>query len=190
MTLALFDPAVVELGAEADRDTWTSPAEIVGALLRFTGGEPVDLDPCSNERSIVPARVRWTRADATTADPIRVWVGTVYVNWPFSTPEPWARACAEEAARCRWIVGCGICDPSVGWWRHVWRAAAICFPDHRVQFGCPPGARESSNSHPIALPLWLPPARDWHHNGRERAADLDAFEAAFSPLGKVVRLCA
>ncbi len=154
---------VPDVGAEPDRDTWTSPLEIVGPLGRFAhvcgNGPAVDLDPCSNERSIVQCRRRFTREDAPTADPIRPWGGTAYVNWPWSSPEPWVRACYEEsqAGHCPWIVGCGIADPSVGWFAHVWRADLVCWPDHRVMFDAPPGAKASSNSHPIMLPLWIDP---------------------------------
>lgn len=184
MTIPLFTADVVDLGAEPDRDTWTSPPEVVGALMRFTNGEPVDLDPCSNDRSIVPAKTRWTRDDAPTADPIRPWLGTVYCNWPFSTPEPWSRACEEEATHggALWVIGCGICDTSTKWFQHCWRAVAICFPDHRIQYGRPPGADESSNDKPSMLPLWCSRSHPL------RAEWLLKFQDAFSSLGKVVLL--
>lgn len=184
MTLALFDSNDIVLSSEAERDAWCSPPPLRDALLRFTGGEPVDLDPCTNDRSIIPAKMKWTRADAPTALPIRPWLGTVWCNWPWSNPAPWTQACREEARHggALWVVGCGIADPSVGWFADVWQADAVCFPGHRVQFIPPPGADASSNSHPIALPFWCskshPHRRDW----------LDKFERAYEPLGKVIRL--
>lgn len=187
-TLDLFAANLVELGAEPDRDAWCSPVEVRDCLLAFTGGEPVDLDPCTNSRSIIPARVGWTRADAVTAAPIRPWHGTVWCNWPFSTPEEWARACREEAelGHCTWVLGLGICDPSVRWWRHMWQADAICFPDHRLHFDPPPGAASSSNTHASAIALWLPPPRadSW----RGRSITIDRFRSAFGPLGHVERI--
>src|SRR5688572_21759556 len=118
MTLALFDASDIMLGPEPERDAWCSPPELRDALLRFTRGEPVDLDPCTNDRSIIPARTQWTRADAPTAGPIRPWcrydgsAATVWCNWPWSDPAPWANACREEAhsstGGATWVVGCGI----------------------------------------------------------------------------------
>jgi DNA N-6-adenine-methyltransferase Dam len=190
MTLALFDASDIVLGPEPERDAWCSPTELRDALMRFTGGKPVDLDPCTNDRSIIPAITRWTRTDAPTAAPIRPWrkpdgsCATVWCNWPWSKPGPWADAAVDaiRTGEARWVVGCGIADPSVQWFQRVWEAVAVCFPDHRVQFDPPPGADASSNSHPIALPLWTSRSGPW------RADLIDQFERAYQPLGKVVRL--
>lgn len=186
MTIPLFAAdRDVELGPEPDRDSWCTGPRLRDLLMRMTDGKPVDLDPATNERSIIPAVTRWTRADAPTADPIRPWFGTVWNNWPWSDPEPWTRACAEEAAagNVEWIIGCGICDPSVGWFQHCWRAAAICFPAQREQFDPPPGAAKSSNMHPIALPLWVP----WAAVAKRNMV-VAKFRTTYRDLGKVVVL--
>src|SRR5690349_17994732 len=142
MTLALFNPSDIVLGAEPERDAWCSPPELRDALMRFTDGEPMHRDPCTNDRSIIPASLKWTREMAPSAEPMRPWHGTVWCNWPWSNPSPWTKACREEArvGGALWVVGCGIADPSVGWFADVWAADAVCFPDHRVQFLPPPGA--------------------------------------------------
>jgi hypothetical protein len=182
-TLPMFaaDPGV-PLGPEPDRDTWCTRARLRDVLVRFTDGKPVHLDPCTNERSIIPALTKYTREMAPTADPIRPWFGTVWCNWPWSKPEPWVRASYEETrdGNAQWVVGCGICDPSVGWFDYVWKAAAICFPAQREDFDPPPGAKESTNMHPIALPLWLAPMDE-----DDAQHILDRFFDEYSCLGRV-----
>ncbi len=176
MTLSLFDAEHIEVDAN-DRDTWTTPREIVDALLRFR--TVWDLDPCSNPRSIVPAATRWTVADDGLS---RRWFGAVYCNPPYSDPTPWMERCASNEADL--VVGCIKCDPSVQWWnRYVWKASAICLPNHRLEFDPPPGVKPSSNNFASALPLWL-------NRDQFTMAHIirTAFERAFSPLGKVVLL--
>ncbi len=169
MTLALFDREAIDVD-DANRDSWCTPQEIVDALLRLWSGG-IDLDPCSNSRSIVPARTRWDVADDGLSKP---WFGTVYVNPGFSRGLPEAFFSRCWAPPCEAIVGCCLSDPSVAWFgRHVWRADAVCFPNHRVDFIAPPSVAASSFDRPIALPYWGPHSTE--------------FESAFSPLGKVVR---
>ncbi len=185
-TIPMFDADPSALGPEPDRDTWCTRPRLRDALLVFTRGLPVDLDPCTNERSIIPALTKWTREMAPTSDPIRPWFGTVWCNWPWSDPEPWTRAAYEETeeGRASWVIGCGICDPSVGWFAKCWDAAAICFPAQREDFDPPPGAKASSNMHPIALPLWL----SRKHTVLERRKLINRFEAAYRSLGRVQEL--
>lgn len=157
-----------------DRDAWCTPREIVDALLRMWPLGP-DLDPCTNARSIVPCRRRYTLADCL--DPAaQEWGGTVYCNPPFSDTAPWARKMSLHGGG---VVGCLLADPSVSWWKDVWTADAICFPDHRVRFIPPPGVKPSSFSRPVALPFWAPD---------DGSTSTDAFERAFGSLGKVVTL--
>jgi len=184
----MFDAADIVVD---DRDTWCSPQEIVDALLRLWPDGP-DLDPCTNERSIVPYRRRYTLADCVdVAD--QTWTGRVYCNPPFSNTGPWA---AKMALHLEGVVGCVLCDPSVSWWRDIWTADVICFPDHRVKFIGPSAfvndqmatRRSSSFDRPIALPFWLPiwrgagPEPAWYEGLR------GSFERAFGTLGKVVHL--
>jgi phage N-6-adenine-methyltransferase len=168
MTLALFDSA--DIVVDEDRDTWCTPQEIVDALLRLWPKGP-DLDPCANDRSIVPCRRRYTIADCLDPEAQEWRVNErVYCNPPFSNTGPWARKLA--AIECLEAVACVLCDPSVGWWREIWTADAVGFPDHRLRYIPPPGVKVSGNDRPSALPYW--------------GAQAHAFKAAFEPLGKVV----
>jgi len=173
VTLALFDEEHIEVD---DRDSWCTPQEIVDAVLRLWPGG-IDLDPCSNARSLVPARKRYTVAQCIEPED-QEWSGRVYCNPPFSDTGPWAKRMAAHEGG---VVGCLLCDPSVSWWKDVWTADAICFPDHRIKFSPPPGVVEAamqtrrswSFDRPIALPYW--------------GVRPDLFRSAFSPLGRVIR---
>lgn len=90
------------LFSSEDESTCTPP--IVFEWLSFLGR--LALDPCSNERSIVPAAIslRLPESDGLTAD----WLelvraaggGWVFVNPPFGAHLPaWVAKCAAEAAR-------------------------------------------------------------------------------------------
>ena len=161
-----------------DRDSWCTPQSIVDALLRFWPDGP-DLDPCANERSIVPCHRRFTIADCIEPQHQEWESFRVYCNPPFSNTAPWAKKLSEHNGAA---IACVLADPSVSWWRDIWSADAICFPDHRVKFLPPPGVKPSSFSRPIALPMW---ASATDHS---REVQLHAFEWAFGPLGKVVHL--
>ena len=175
----MFDAGVI---VSVDRNSWCSPEEIRDALLRLWPDGP-DLDPCSNERSIIPCRRRYTIEDCVDIVD-QVWRPDerVYCNPRFDDTGPWA---ARMSMHSGGVVGCVLCDPSVSWWSHIWTATAICFPDHRVKFIPPPGVKPSSFSRPIALPFWMP---DGPLGGAYEEEQRDAFDAAFSPLGKVVHL--
>lgn len=182
----LFGPEHVQFD-DVDRDGWCTPPAIVDRLMYFTGGEPVDLDPCSNERSIVPARKRLTREDSADGLPVLPWRGTVYCNWPFSRPLPWVQAAVSQTQRAQatWVVGCGVCDPStIAWSYYVWQAHAICFPERRIAFLSPPGVDSSTFDRPVALPLWA----GYDQSAAARDDIIARFKRAFSGLGKVVLL--
>ena len=164
MTIPLFDR-----DDRDDRDSWCTPPCIVDRLVRLWP-HGIGLDPCSNERAIVPARVRLDiQDDGLDFD----WSAhaPVYVNPPYSESGPWLRKLV--ASRCEGVA-CILCDPSVSWWRDVWEADAICFPSRRIQFLAPPGVAASSFNRPVALPYF----------GKRVAA----FASAFATLGKVVAL--
>lgn len=60
---------------------WCTPEPIL-EIVRETFGGTIDLDPCSNESSIVGARENWISPEK---DALRdLWSGNVYVNPPYS----------------------------------------------------------------------------------------------------------
>jgi hypothetical protein len=161
-----------EVGSESPRDTWCTPEIIVRALLRLWPNG-ADLDPCSNARSIVPARMRWELEDGVL--PLASnWASyfRVYCNCPYSSAHPWVAAMRGHGLSTGEVVGCLRSDPSVAWFADVWSADRILFPDFRVQFEPPPGVKVSGNTGPNALPYWGP--------------EPDRFAWAFRELGKVV----
>lgn len=95
-----------------DSDSWCTPRDLAADLGAF------DIDPCSNARSHIAATRALTLAngdDGLTA----VWVGTAFVNPPYSQPLPWCRRLAAHASwaallkldtTTRWfaeLVACG-----------------------------------------------------------------------------------
>lgn len=66
-----------------DSDTWCTPRSIALPLEQFFGGA-VDVDPCSNERSIIKAKKVYTWGGLT-----RRWGRTTYENPPYSCTHPW-----------------------------------------------------------------------------------------------------
>lgn len=154
------------------RDEWGSPPEIVQCIHRmWTGG--ADVDVCTNEfADCTIARTGIALPDDGLACR---WAGRIYCNPPYSEPHRWVERMAEAGrSGDAEVIGCLRCDPSVSWWRHVWTADAICFPDHRVQFVPPPGIEASQNTGSNALPYWGP--------------DVSRFKWAFRTLGKVYEL--
>lgn len=100
-------------------DAWCSPPEIADPLADFFGG-PVDVDPCSNERSIIRAHVKyfsgglvlpWERnADAPA--------GSVYQNDPYSQAGDWTTKMLREVAsgRVAELVRLSMMSTSTYWW--------------------------------------------------------------------------
>lgn len=137
-----------------DRDSWTTPAEVIAAVLLATRGEscfePFDVDPCSNDQSIVPAsRKIALPEDGLSASwlppacfkplkPDQPWI--VWLNPPFSDPKPWiakARATMEEAFSRdvrTMIVGIVKMDPSTEYFRML-DPAWLILPGSRVAYG-------------------------------------------------------
>lgn len=160
--LALLEQRAPELGADdrararrllkpqreddgGDRDSWCTPPEITGAL------PPVDLDPCSNERSTVrAARQCWL---SRGEDGLKVpWRGSLWINGPFSDLEPWAVKLVEEWPQ---ITACGwLCntDSTTEWWRLVVSVLPLRLDlNDRTAFVPPPGVKASSNDRPQTL---------------------------------------
>lgn len=149
------------------RDMWATPPEVCELIEAFAAG-PVDLDPCAalhspllaHRKCYGPRRSTQIEVFGTAMpnedDGLEVpWCGIVYVNPPYSAPEPWVRRCADERQHCAAVIAMLRCDPSVRWFEHVWRAHALCFPRRRIQFAPPPGVDATQNTGPNVLALWL-----------------------------------
>lgn len=134
---------------EAPRGTWCTPkwlADLIG---------PVDVDPCSNERSHVQARVRWGEAeDGIKLAPTVPADWSSYINPDYVDVGTWIASYAHTRFMflLRW-------DPSTAWFS---RLAAVTryawFPiGRRIEFEPPPGVKSSSNPYPHALFMREPP---------------------------------
>jgi len=115
-------------------DEWLTPPEILRALGAF------DLDPCAPVvRPWETAAQHYTAQDDGLALP---WNGSVFLNWPYSNPLPWASKLRAElaAGRCTSAIVLAKLDTSTEWWRVLVDDASIeqwqfrC----RVLFGEPP----------------------------------------------------
>lgn len=110
---------------------------------------PIGLDPCSNARSEVDARVEWRRGGLE-----RDWVGygLVYCNPPYGRGvERWTAKCVETSERGEDVVGLLPARTDSQWWQEdVARAVAVCCWRGRLKFL---GAR-SGAPFPSALVFW------------------------------------
>jgi hypothetical protein len=113
----------------------------------WVDGRP-DLDPASNPDSQVNAREDYQveRGEDGLARP---WSGRVFLNPPYSKPEPWLRRARQHLAiRAATTIALIKCDPSTTWWnKHVWTATQVGFIRTRVRFL----GGESSANFPVAL---------------------------------------
>ena len=103
-------------------DSWCSPPEIADPLVDFFSG-PVDVDPCSNARSIIRARQAYRTGGLVLpwrmAKPVD---RTCYENFPYSKGEEWTvkmlyetavgnvrehvRLCMMATSSCWWAAQC------------------------------------------------------------------------------------
>jgi hypothetical protein len=94
-------------------DCWCSPPEVADPLEEFFGG-PVDVDPCSNSRSIIRARTAYTVFGL-----VRPWGKSTYENPPYSDGGAWTEKALSEM-RCgnvTELVRLTMASTSSLWWR-------------------------------------------------------------------------
>lgn len=104
-------------GEKMTSDEWCSPSEVSDPLFEFWG--VADGDPCSNDRSIIKARERYTWGGL-----VRPWWEHSYANWPYSQNEPWSQKAVYEM-KCRnvheLVVLCMFAASTV-WWQRMMTA--------------------------------------------------------------------
>lgn len=102
----------------SNSDSWCSPPEIADPLEQFHGG-PVDIDPCSNARSIIRARQAYTRGGLVLpwrmAKPVD---RTGYQNDPYSEADAWTIKMLYElaAGNVREHIRLCMMSTSSRWW--------------------------------------------------------------------------
>lgn len=122
---------------------WGTPQQYVDAVKQVFGGE-IDLDPCSNESSIVGAK---TEYQLSAHDGLyESWdFKRIYVNPPYgadrkrnSTIKDWIRKCAEAHRKFKSEVLAliPVATNTSHWKNFIWgRATAICLLyDTRLRF--------------------------------------------------------
>lgn len=151
------------------KTSWCTPPDIVALVRRVAGPFGVGLDPCSNARSVVGARVEWRRRQNGLK---RSWsgFGLAYVNSPYGkrhNPQ-WAKKIAEEASQGVEIIALLAVRSSEKWFQYLWGATCFCFVDHRIHFI---GAKSGAPFGSVAV-----------YFGRR----VFAFVEAFKDLGTIV----
>jgi hypothetical protein len=102
----------------ASSDSWCSPPEISVPLEDFHGG-PVDIDPCSNDRSIIRARLALTTGGLVLPWRLKRPVDrTGYQNDPYSQSEAWTVKMLAELAAGNIREHARLCmmSTSAVWW--------------------------------------------------------------------------
>lgn len=111
---------------------WNTPEDVLVALAELWP-EGIDLDPCSNDGSIVGARVAYTKADDGLTRP---WLGRVYVNPPYGRGIlAWlerALIASNDGAEVVLLVPARV--DTVWWHTFAARAEGVCFWRGRLTF--------------------------------------------------------
>jgi len=138
-----FDDA----SGDPDRDTWTTPPLITDAI------GPVDLDPCSNERSTVQARRTFRLDRGQDGLVLSKFVGRqelCFINPPYSRGNVirWVRA--YQHARFIFLLRF---DTSTEWFYELMKATEVIavLKLQRTNFTPPPGVKGESNAFPHGL---------------------------------------
>jgi|SRR3989344_759850 len=160
---------------------WCTPPKYVNVVREFFGGK-IDLDPCSNEHSIVNARVEYTlpKNDGLKDS----WnFPTVYVNPPYGTDRArgssitnWIHKCAETSRKYKSEV-LALIPVAVNtrhWKKYIFGVAnSICFlADTRLKFIN--GGNDKGAPMACAMVYW--------------GKDSERFYIIFSDYGAVVNL--
>lgn len=124
-------------------DSYCTPPEIADPLEEFFEG-PVDVDPCSNERSIIRARLALTSGGLILPwrlqRPVR---RTVYENFPYSAGDLWTQKALGEMAQgnVTELVRLSMMATSTEWWAnmcHLPRRNPRILALQRIWFLVPP----------------------------------------------------
>lgn len=122
---------------EGYRVDYNTP-EIIRDLVLIFEPEGIDLDPCSNPRSIMGARVEWMLERGENGLK-QTWsgYGLVYVNPPYGRAiVPFVDAMMTEAAMGAEIIALVPARVDTKWFQKLHRASnSVCFWSGRLTFG-------------------------------------------------------
>jgi len=100
--------------------------EIVDALL-----DGIDTDPCWHPESHVRPFLLACDGDELGDGLAATWLGSVWVNPPYSKPGPWIEKCEAHAGP---VIALLKCDTSTKAFAAVWRADVRVFFSKRLKF--------------------------------------------------------
>ncbi len=143
-----------EVSGPASDECYT-PGAILDPISELLGG--IDTDPAWSPSSLVVPKVHGytIHQDGLT----RAWVGSVWLNPPYSNPGPWVRRASEHAGAGNKVAMLINNDPSTRWWRDTLTAGVLGLWPERIRFGgdfAGGGAARFS----CALILWHVPIAD------------------------------
>lgn len=183
-------PAVAKSDPPTNDDRCTPP-EVLGCVSAFwprRDGRRCDFDPTSNPWSLVNAAVQMTKSDDSLAkhwDQYLPIGGSLWLNPPFSNPEPFIHRAIEvvRSLHAELLVLVRH-DSTTAWWELIERHAdALCLVRSRVRFrlaGEDTGAADHATTIAMVTRLQSP-----HRPRMARGARLSAFRRSFDPLGLV-----
>ena len=172
---------------------YNTPPHILKAVREFFGGN-IELDPCSNQFSMVGARVEWMLP--TTDGLVQDWTPfrSIFVNPPYGKDRArgtsiynWCSKAAETHdanSGCHVLMLIPVATNTRHWKEIVFRKAThICFlSDTRLKFW--ENGKENKNGAPMACAIVHFGKRGVLKNGVGVS-----FEDAFSQLGFNINLC-
>ncbi len=138
-------------GSALTTDDWCTPKWLADAL------GPFDCDPCSSERSHIDARRTYAldHVDPYRRDGLAIpWMGSIWVNPPYSNVGPWAQKLADHDGPWCTLVKL---DPTTKWWATLMAACPTIAPFRkRIKFE---GDRAMTANFPSVLvySAWRPP---------------------------------
>jgi hypothetical protein len=122
-------------------DHWNTTRWLLDIILRFWP-EGIDVDPCSNENSVVPARVRYDGSALELDGLKQSWRGEAppgrdaksFANPPYSDVKPWYVKAATEALgrdeqRCEVLLLVNVTTSTEAWNKYRPRMPATSFDD-------------------------------------------------------------
>ncbi len=134
----------------SENQTWTTPLDLIGQILRAARRKRFDLDPCSPRHDgPVPARIRWTKDE----DGLKhFWAGLVFCNPPYGRLlSRWLAYCALQAAHGAVVIALVPARPDTKAWHwHIVGKAVVIMLRGRLRFG----GGQGSAPFPSALVVW------------------------------------
>lgn len=181
--MELFNTDFAGRSVHSQSHHWCTPPQYVAAVKRVFGGE-IELDPCSNQESVVNAKCEFMLPE--TDGLVQEWnFPSIYVNPPYgadrmrgTTIRDWLAKCALSRMeyRSQVIALVPVATNTSHWKKYVFGSAdAVCFLyDTRLRFLVNGSTDNKGAPMACAMIYW--------------GDDFPAFETVFSAFGAVVSL--